>query len=75
MQGANLEGANFKDAVLQGAYLSDTILGAKSIENADFTDSLMREDIQKRICARSDAKGTNPSTGVDTKESLMCELF
>jgi hypothetical protein len=28
------------------------------ISGADFTESLMREDVQKRLCDRPDAKGT-----------------
>jgi uncharacterized protein YjbI with pentapeptide repeats len=70
-----LEGANLKGSVLQGAYLSETVLSVKSIESADFTDSLMREDVQKKLCQRIDAKGSNPTTGVETQESLMCDLL
>lgn len=42
----------------------------KSIEGADFTDALLRKDVQMNLCKI--AKGTNPTTGVDTRESLGC---
>ena len=42
----------------------------KSIEGADFTDSLLRKDVAMGLCKI--AKGTNPTTGVDTRESLGC---
>lgn len=41
-----------------------------NIENADFTDAVMRKDVQKDLCKI--AKGTNPVTGEDTKTSLAC---
>jgi hypothetical protein len=42
----------------------------KSISGADFTDALIRKDVQQGLCKF--AEGTNPITGVDTRESLYC---
>lgn len=41
------------------------------ISGADFSDMLLDRFIQSALCKK--AGGTNPKTGVDTRESLMCE--
>ena len=40
------------------------------LDGSDWTDVLLRKDQLKILCAK--ATGTNPSTGVDTRESLNC---
>lgn len=73
MEETDLTNTNFKNAVLEATYFTASTLDqAKSIENADFTDAVMRGTMQKQLCNRPDAKGTNPKTGVDTRDSLMC---
>lgn len=40
------------------------------IEGSDWTDANLRKDIRTKLCKV--ASGTNPVTGADTRESLMC---
>jgi uncharacterized protein YjbI with pentapeptide repeats len=80
MSGANLTNAlldtarfthtNFTNAILVGAFTSVTNFDGAIIDGADFTDVMLRKDIQMKLCKV--AKGTNPTTGKDTRESLEC---
>lgn len=68
---ANLRDADMTDANLSGAYISSTTKFAGiTIEGSDWSDTLLRKDQQKFLCGL--AKGANPATGVDTRESLFC---
>jgi uncharacterized protein YjbI with pentapeptide repeats len=67
---ARLTHVNLTNAILVGASTSVTNFDGAIIDGADFTDVLLRKDIQMKLCKI--AKGTNPTTGKDTRESLEC---
>mmetsp|Transcript_4811 Transcript_4811/g.5564 ORF Transcript_4811/g.5564 Transcript_4811/m.5564 type:complete len:232 (-) Transcript_4811:160-855(-) len=68
----NMDGVNLKNAVLGGAYFGDSLPGVLNLENADFTDASIPAKVLGVICSREDAKGTNPTTGEATRDTLMC---
>ena len=72
LEEAGLDGASFTNAVMESSYLTRTILDARDISGADFSESVMPEKTQKALCLREDAKGTNPTTKMETRETLMC---
>lgn len=81
LEGADLRGAtldtarflkaNLTNAVLEGAFAFNAKFDGSTIDGADFTDVLLRQDMQKALCKI--ATGINPVTGRETKETLYCD--
>mmetsp|Transcript_26204 Transcript_26204/g.53151 ORF Transcript_26204/g.53151 Transcript_26204/m.53151 type:complete len:243 (-) Transcript_26204:248-976(-) len=71
---AQFNRANLRNAIVREMYVSGSTLfeGVKDIEGSDWSETQLRKDQQKYLCNHPTAKGTNPVTGVDTRESLMC---
>lgn len=72
LEGANLEGVKLTGSVAEGTAFSQTLIDAGDITGVDFTDAVIQPYVQKEICKRKDAAGTNAVTGMSTRDSLFC---
>ncbi len=70
LDSARLIKTNLTNAVLEGAFAANAKFDGAIIDGADFTDALLRQDEQKKLCKV--AKGTNPTTGRETRDTLFC---
>ena len=88
MPGVNLEGSDMQNAfldyvVLRGSNMRNVIakeanfvrsdLGDCDVTNADFTEAVVDRYQAIQLC--ENAAGTNPFTGVDTRDSLGCDML
>ncbi|MEM7554448.1 MAG: pentapeptide repeat-containing protein [Cyanobacteria bacterium P01_A01_bin.84] len=71
LESTRLTKANLTNANLEGAFLTNAMFDGAIIDGADFTDVLLRNDVQANLCKM--AQGTNPTTGNDTRDTLMCQ--
>mmetsp|Transcript_53521 Transcript_53521/g.64548 ORF Transcript_53521/g.64548 Transcript_53521/m.64548 type:complete len:263 (+) Transcript_53521:94-882(+) len=71
---AQFKRASLKNTVLKEMYVSGATLfdGVETIEGSDWSDTELRRDQRKYLCEHPTAKGVNPTTGVETRDSLMC---
>lgn len=67
---ARFSAANLRNAILEGAFAFNAKFDNAIIEGADFTDVEVRQDAQTLLCKL--AKGTNPTTGRNTRDTLNC---
>ncbi len=70
LESVRLTKANLTNANLEGAFCTNTMFDGAIIDGADFTDVYLRNSVQKKLCEV--AKGTNPTTGRETRDTLMC---
>jgi uncharacterized protein YjbI with pentapeptide repeats len=85
LKNANLHGANFADgiaylsdlsytdltdAILTSAMMLQSSFRGATVTGADFSGAIVDRAQQLLLC--ENASGVNPTTGVDTRESLEC---
>ncbi|KAM7492007.1 hypothetical protein LguiA_034928 [Lonicera macranthoides] len=69
---ANVTKVNLSNANLEGATATgNTSFKGSTIKGADFTDVPLREDQREYLCKVAD--GVNPTTGNETRETLLCK--
>ena len=62
-----------KDAIFNNAVLTATSFENANVEGADFSDAYLGDFDIKGLCKNPTLKGTNPTTGVDTRMTVGCK--
>lgn len=70
LDSARLIKANLTNAILEGAFAMNAKFDGAIVDGTDFTNILIRQDQEKKLCQL--AKGTNPVTGRNTRDTLYC---
>ncbi len=66
----NFQKTDLRNAILVNMIASGSSFAGAQIAGADFSFSVLDNDDQKNLCEL--AEGTNPVTGVSTRDSLEC---
>eukprot|EP00802_Teleaulax_amphioxeia_P024817 Tamp_25566.p1 GENE.Tamp_25566~~Tamp_25566.p1 ORF type:complete len:241 (-),score=54.19 Tamp_25566:214-936(-) len=73
MDRGTYKGSSFKGAVLQNAVLSGSDFTGADLTDSDFSDAYMGDFDNRNLCKNPTLKGTNPTTGADTRASAACK--
>jgi uncharacterized protein YjbI with pentapeptide repeats len=69
---ASFSGSSLKGAIFTNAVLTGTSFEGADVEGADFTEAAIGTFDLRNLCRNPTLRGTNPTTGGDTKLSAGC---
>ena len=69
---AYFKGCSFRGAIFGNAVLSGSTFEDTDLENSDFTDAYLGDFDQRKLCKNPTLKGENPVTGAPTRGSAGC---